>query len=119
MLAHALACCLQCLRKTTLSVNATRYMMTENVYMIAYDLLGEERDDAALEKMILAYRAKKQKLMHRAWLVKTTETEEALYNKVCPYLEQGDRCIIFLVSRSHWVARLPRILQKVTLWMAM
>lgn len=102
-----------------LKENAQRCMMTENVYMIAYDLLGEERDDAALEKMILAYRAKKQRLLTHAWLVKTTETEEELYNKISPYLASGDRCIIFLVSRSRWVARLPRILQKVTLWMAM
>lgn len=94
-------------------------MVTEHIYMIAYDLHGESRDDAALEKMILAYRAKKQKLLRNAWLVKTAETEEELYNKISPYLASGDRCIVFLVSRSRWVARLPRILQKVTLWMAM
>lgn len=94
-------------------------MMTEHIYMIAYDLHGEEGEEAALEKLILAYRAKKQKLLGNAWLVKTGETEEELYNKISPYLAPGDRCIIFLVSRSRWVARLPRILQKVTLWMAM
>ncbi len=93
-------------------------MLTENVYMIAYDLLGEDRDEAALEKLILAYRSKKQRLLPHAWLVKSSETEEELYDKISPYLESGDRCIIFLVSRSRWMAHLPRILQKVTLWMA-
>lgn len=94
-------------------------MMKEYVYMVAYELQELEQDTAALEKVLLAYHAKKQKLLGNAWLVKTTETEEALYKKLSSFLHANDRCVVIRISRSHWAAQLPRILQKVTLWMAM
>lgn len=94
-------------------------MTKEDVYMVVYDLLEPEQNAAALEKLLTAYRTKKQKLLPNAWLVKTAETEESLYRKLAPFLGADDRCVVILVSRSRWVARLPRILQKVTLWMSL
>lgn len=94
-------------------------MMQENVYLVAYELKGSEREESALECILQAYRGKKQKVLRGTWLVKTRETEAELFAKLAPALGSEDRCIVFLVSRSRWIARLPRILQKVTLWMAM
>lgn len=121
MLADALVYYLQRLGKRALLVcarNGTRRMMQDNVYMVAYELKGSEREDAALERILQAYGGKKQKLLRGTWLVKTSETEKVLSAKLAPALGPEDRCVIVRISRCHWWAHLPRILRKVTLWMA-
>lgn len=83
-------------------------------HLISYDLIGPNRDYAAINEHIKSTYGTRAKPLESVWLVKTSQSAGEVRDALKQHVDDNDKLLVVTLARGWGTRRIPKV---VTDWM--